>query len=118
MRSLVAWLLFAIGAAVPAVTLLVVIIYASKSEGVRMRTEQAAERAAAAQGLRSEVELAIWRGKEALRNIPAEATWEEVEAILALEPVPFADAFVVRADGELLVPRRGGPMDVPQGGAP
>ncbi|WP_394834367.1 HAMP domain-containing histidine kinase [Pendulispora rubella] len=104
MRAPLAWLLFALGAAIPSVAVLVVALRAASTESARAREEQLAERVATAQAIQRDVDAALARAKEALRRLEPAAV-SRLEPRLMAEKPDFADVVVMGAEGQLLVPK-------------
>ncbi|WP_394828025.1 sensor histidine kinase [Pendulispora albinea] len=104
MRASLAWLFFALGAAVPSVAVLVVAVRAASTESARVREEQLAERVAVAQATKRDVEAALARAKETLRRLEPAAV-SRLESRLMAEKPAFADVVVMGAEGQMLVPK-------------
>ncbi|WP_394845516.1 HAMP domain-containing histidine kinase [Pendulispora brunnea] len=104
MRASLAWLLFALGAAIPSVAVLVVALRAASTESARAREEQFAERVAAAQATKRDVDAALARATETLRRLEPAAV-SRLESRLMAEKPDFADVVVIGAEGQMLVPK-------------
>lgn len=104
MRAPLAWLLFALGAAVPSMAVLVVALRAASTESARVREEQLAERVATARATKRDVDAAFARAKETLRRLEPAAI-SRLESRLMAEKPDVADIVVMGAEGQMLVPK-------------
>ncbi|HEU4534941.1 MAG TPA: histidine kinase dimerization/phospho-acceptor domain-containing protein, partial [Polyangiaceae bacterium] len=104
MRAPLAWLLFALGAAIPSAAVLAVALRAASTESARVREEQLAERVATAQATKRDLDAALARAKETLRRLEP-ATVSRLESRLLAEKPDFADVVVMGAEGQMLVPK-------------
>jgi signal transduction histidine kinase len=100
----VAWLLFALAAAIPSSAVVAVALRAASAESARVREEQARERVRAADQAKRDVEVAVTRAKETLRALSPDATAAALSDTLGASRAPFADVVVADGSGGLIVP--------------
>ena len=103
-RSILAWLLFALAAAVPTSVVLIVAVRAAASEKERARAEQLEERVAGATLLRRGLEVALLRSDETLRHVPTDTSIERAVELLTEGQSPFHDRYVRNALGVVVEP--------------
>lgn len=105
LKEVLAWILFFVCVSIPSGLLFAFAHDVARMSEKGTRDAQLAERAAKAADLRREVELGLWREREVLRSLRANATLDEIEAALSSADSVFADPFILRHDGTLVYPR-------------